>query len=215
MWVMPYLVRPIQPARTTTANYTRCGRNQDLVWLWRSAETPAAKSSAKEPCCKCCAEYIHKVTSVLCVRSFVMASTDTPSLHLYFLLETGNTEAERDPGAFCASGYFSLRNLIQWQTPPVSAPALIQKLVDCSRQKTRFFDGVGTKTSSNLLLKCFYFPIRIWLQATGYGMSEWRVLSTVFLIGLTIILQKIRLSVFGWPHKVAKKGIAWAAFTSY
>ena len=103
-----------------------------------------------------------------------MSSNETPSdLHLYFMLETGKTEAELDEGTFC--GYSSLCNLIPSYALPASAPALIHKIVRCDRQRTQFFDGIGTMTSSNFLQRCFYFPIRIWLQATGYEMSEFQI----------------------------------------
>jgi hypothetical protein len=134
-----------------------------------------------------------------------MSSNATASdLHLYFLLETGKTEAGQDEGTFC--GYSSLRNLIPSYTPPASAPALIHKIVHCDRQRTQFFDGIGTRTSSNFLQRCFYFPIRLWLRATGYEMSEFQ--AVLRPSGPTIILQKIRFSMYGRLQKVAKMGIA-------
>jgi len=49
---------------------------------------------------------------------------------------------------------------------------LIRKVVHT--QKTQFFDGVGTtqRTSSNLLQRCLYFPLRVWYKATGFDMKD-------------------------------------------
>lgn len=95
--------------------------------------------------------------------------------YIYFFLETGKTRAvavelNPDTGTLCMC--FDIRNSIQSKIPPASIPALIRKVVHT--QKTQFFDGVGTtqRTSSNLLQRCLYFPLRVWYKATGFDMSK-------------------------------------------
>ncbi|KIM81312.1 hypothetical protein PILCRDRAFT_821778 [Piloderma croceum F 1598] len=76
--------------------------------------------------------------------------------YIYFFLETGKTRVAA----------------VELNPDTASIPALIRKVVHT--QKTQFFDGVGTtqRTSSNLLQRCFYFPLRVWYQATGFDMKD-------------------------------------------
>ena len=105
----------------------------------------------------------------------MVESTGLP-LNLYYVLETG----QNSPAPGELSRYSGLYHLIRCHTPSDSAPYWIEKLVDHGNQHVNIYPGVGTRnatSSTSPLLQFLYLPIRLGQQLTGYGMSEWRVLS--------------------------------------